>query len=157
MHLRGNHHWVPLHHKQSHIFLKKIIFNQIIVNSFYNINSHLKGVKLVDFQIMCHTAEYLFVSVRRQKSTEACNNIPYKWRVGVGVGVGVQYKWVKCKLYNFTELSDFSVIIFQPLMDNLESQTYEIFERDPIKYKEYQRVGYLVFSCWFFKCMYYQL
>ncbi|EGG17930.1 protein arginine methyltransferase [Cavenderia fasciculata] len=27
----------------------------------------------------------------------------------------------------------------QPLMDNLESQTYEIFEKDPIKYKEYQR------------------
>ncbi|KAG1667595.1 Protein arginine N-methyltransferase 5 [Nymphon striatum] len=26
-----------------------------------------------------------------------------------------------------------------PLMDNLESQTYEIFERDPIKYTEYQR------------------
>ena len=25
-------------------------------------------------------------------------------------------------------------------MDNLESQTYEIFERDPIKYKQYQRV-----------------
>ena len=27
-------------------------------------------------------------------------------------------------------------------MDNLESQTYEIFERDPVKYREYQRVGY---------------
>ena len=25
-------------------------------------------------------------------------------------------------------------------MDNLESQTYEIFERDPIKYRQYQRV-----------------
>ena len=30
--------------------------------------------------------------------------------------------------------------LFQPLMDNLESQTYEIFERDPIKYREYERV-----------------
>ena len=39
-------------------------------------------------------------------------------------------------------------------MDNLESQTYEIFERDPIKYREYQRVGYLIFSCWFIKYMY---
>ena len=28
----------------------------------------------------------------------------------------------------------------QPLMDNLESQTYEIFERDPVKYKKYQEV-----------------
>jgi protein arginine N-methyltransferase 5 len=27
----------------------------------------------------------------------------------------------------------------QPLMENLESQTYEVFEKDPIKYSEYQR------------------
>ena len=27
----------------------------------------------------------------------------------------------------------------QPLMDNLESQVYEIFEKDPIKYHQYQR------------------
>ena len=26
----------------------------------------------------------------------------------------------------------------QPLMENLESQTYEIFEKDPVKYREYQ-------------------
>ncbi|RYY38873.1 hypothetical protein EON62_00135 [archaeon] len=26
----------------------------------------------------------------------------------------------------------------QPLMDNLESQTYEVFERDPIKYQQYE-------------------
>lgn len=26
----------------------------------------------------------------------------------------------------------------QPLMDNLESGTYEIFEKDPVKYEEYQ-------------------
>eukprot|EP01111_Echinosteliopsis_oligospora_P016075 TRINITY_DN6562_c0_g1_i1.p1 TRINITY_DN6562_c0_g1~~TRINITY_DN6562_c0_g1_i1.p1 ORF type:complete len:633 (+),score=164.75 TRINITY_DN6562_c0_g1_i1:120-2018(+) len=30
----------------------------------------------------------------------------------------------------------------QPLMDNLESQTYEVFERDPIKYKMYQKAVY---------------
>ena len=35
-------------------------------------------------------------------------------------------------------------------MDNLESQTYEIFERDPVKYREYQRVGYFIFSSCFF-------
>ena len=29
----------------------------------------------------------------------------------------------------------------QPLMDNLESQTYEIFEKDPIKYSQYQKVS----------------
>ncbi|KAH0626190.1 hypothetical protein JD844_001023 [Phrynosoma platyrhinos] len=27
----------------------------------------------------------------------------------------------------------------QPLMDNLESQTYEVFEKDPIKYSQYQQ------------------
>ncbi len=27
----------------------------------------------------------------------------------------------------------------QPLMDNLESCTYEVFEKDPIKYMEYGR------------------
>ncbi len=27
----------------------------------------------------------------------------------------------------------------QPLMDNLESQVYEIFEKDPIKYSQYQK------------------
>lgn len=26
----------------------------------------------------------------------------------------------------------------QPLMDNLESGTYEVFEKDPIKYAQYQ-------------------
>ncbi|XP_075525629.1 protein arginine N-methyltransferase 5 isoform X3 [Dermacentor variabilis] len=31
----------------------------------------------------------------------------------------------------------------QPLMDNLESVTYEIFEKDPVKYTEYQRAMYL--------------
>ena len=26
-------------------------------------------------------------------------------------------------------------------MDNLESQTYEVFEKDPIKYSQYQKVS----------------
>ncbi|TKC48635.1 hypothetical protein EI555_009189 [Monodon monoceros] len=30
----------------------------------------------------------------------------------------------------------------QPLMDNLESQTYEVFEKDPIKYSRYQQAIY---------------
>lgn len=30
----------------------------------------------------------------------------------------------------------------QPLTDNLESQTYEIFEKDPVKYREYQNAIY---------------
>ena len=28
---------------------------------------------------------------------------------------------------------------FQPLSDNLESQTYEVFEQDPVKYKQYRQ------------------
>lgn len=36
----------------------------------------------------------------------------------------------------------FSVLccFVQPLMDNLESQTYEVFEKDPVKYSQYQLV-----------------
>lgn len=30
----------------------------------------------------------------------------------------------------------------QPLMDNLESQTYEVFEKDPVKYTQYQTAIY---------------
>lgn len=30
----------------------------------------------------------------------------------------------------------------QPLTDNLESTTYEIFEKDPVKYREYQSAIY---------------
>ena len=112
--------------------------------------SPLKGVKLVDFFSLC-----LLGGKKVQKCATAYRTSG-EWGVGWG-GDGVQYKWVNDNMRNFTEQSDFSVIIFQPLMDNLESQTYEIFERDPIKYREYQRVGYLVFSCWFFKCIYYQL
>ena len=31
-------------------------------------------------------------------------------------------------------------------MDNLESHTYEVFEKDPVKYSEYQRVSSLFLS-----------
>lgn len=34
---------------------------------------------------------------------------------------------------------DFLQTPLQPLMDNLESTSYEVFEKDPVKYKEYQR------------------
>ena len=37
---------------------------------------------------------------------------------------------------------DFLQSPLQPLMDNLESCTYEVFEKDPIKYSEYQRAIY---------------
>ena len=38
-------------------------------------------------------------------------------------------------------------MFFQPLMDNLDSHTYEVFEKDPVKYKEYEEVYYIVFVC----------
>ena len=31
-------------------------------------------------------------------------------------------------------------IPLQPLADNLESQTYEVFEKDPVKYVNYEQV-----------------
>lgn len=34
----------------------------------------------------------------------------------------------------------------QPLMDNLESQTYEVFEKDPVKYTQYQTAIYQAIS-----------
>ncbi|KAB7501407.1 Protein arginine N-methyltransferase 5 [Armadillidium nasatum] len=34
---------------------------------------------------------------------------------------------------------DFLQCPLQPLMDNLESQTYEVFEKDPVKYAEYEK------------------
>eukprot|EP01135_Chromosphaera_perkinsii_P005578 Nk52_evm3s353 gene=Nk52_evmTU3s353 len=37
---------------------------------------------------------------------------------------------------------DFLQSPLQPLMDNLESQTYEIFEKDPVKYVQYEEAVY---------------
>jgi protein arginine N-methyltransferase 5 len=37
---------------------------------------------------------------------------------------------------------DFLQCPLQPLMDNLEAQTYEVFEKDPIKYSQYQLAIY---------------
>ena len=33
-------------------------------------------------------------------------------------------------------------VLFQPLSDNLESSTYEVFEKDPVKYSEYHKAMY---------------
>lgn len=33
-----------------------------------------------------------------------------------------------------------SQVPLQPLQDNLESATYETFEKDPIKYQQYEKV-----------------
>mmetsp|Transcript_8108 Transcript_8108/g.27202 ORF Transcript_8108/g.27202 Transcript_8108/m.27202 type:complete len:505 (+) Transcript_8108:292-1806(+) len=38
---------------------------------------------------------------------------------------------------------DFLQIPLQPLADNLESQTYEVFEKDPVKYVNYEQAVYL--------------
>ncbi|GIX84527.1 protein arginine N-methyltransferase 5 [Caerostris extrusa] len=46
-------------------------------------------------------------------------------------------------LSNFAKgYEDYLQVPLQPLMDNLESCTYEIFEKDPTKYSEYQRAIY---------------
>ncbi|XP_065886445.1 protein arginine N-methyltransferase 5-like isoform X2 [Dysidea avara] len=42
-----------------------------------------------------------------------------------------------CKGYE-----DYLQCPLQPLMDNLESQTYEVFEKDPVKYSQYQKAIY---------------
>jgi len=35
---------------------------------------------------------------------------------------------------------DYLQVPLQPLQDNLESRTYEIFEKDPVKYVQYEEV-----------------
>ncbi len=32
----------------------------------------------------------------------------------------------------------------QPLMDDLGSATYDVFERDPVKYRQYEEVGWVL-------------
>lgn len=39
----------------------------------------------------------------------------------------------------FGRFPDYLQAPLQPLMDNLESQTYEAFEKDPVKYRQYER------------------
>ena len=47
---------------------------------------------------------------------------------------------VHCPCQKLANLLCLFPLIHQPLMDNLESQTYEVFEKDPIKYSQYQQV-----------------
>lgn len=37
--------------------------------------------------------------------------------------------------------ADFLQAPLQPLMDDLGSMTYEVFERDPVKYHQYEEVN----------------
>lgn len=41
-----------------------------------------------------------------------------------------------------TGYQDYLQAPLQPLMDNLENQTYEVFEKDPIKYQQYEKAVY---------------
>lgn len=55
----------------------------------------------------------------------------------------------KCRCTSQAELFEFPYLDYlqsplQPLRDNLESQTYETFERDPVKYAQYEEA---VFRC----------
>ncbi|XP_031846759.1 protein arginine N-methyltransferase 5 [Nomia melanderi] len=55
----------------------------------------------------------------------------------------LEYLWKSCQINGPVErfargYEDYLQCPLQPLMDNLESQTYEIFEKDPVKYTQYQ-------------------
>ncbi|GAB1863970.1 Protein arginine N-methyltransferase [Camponotus japonicus] len=59
----------------------------------------------------------------------------------------LDYLWKGCQNDGTIEkfargYEDYLQCPLQPLMDNLESQTYEIFEKDPVKYREYQSATY---------------
>ena len=42
--------------------------------------------------------------------------------------------------------ADYLQAPLQPLMDDLGSATYEVFERDPVKYRQYEEATYLALS-----------
>nr|XP_012138569.1 PREDICTED: protein arginine N-methyltransferase 5 isoform X2 [Megachile rotundata] len=55
----------------------------------------------------------------------------------------LEYLWKGCQMSGPVEMftrgyEDYLQCPLQPLSDNLESQTYEIFEKDPVKYTQYQ-------------------
>ncbi|XP_053970427.1 protein arginine N-methyltransferase 5 [Hylaeus volcanicus] len=55
----------------------------------------------------------------------------------------LEYLWKGCQTSGPVErfargYEDYLQCPLQPLMDNLESQTYEVFEKDPVKYTQYQ-------------------
>ncbi|KAL6261469.1 hypothetical protein P5V15_006559 [Pogonomyrmex californicus] len=59
----------------------------------------------------------------------------------------LDYLWKGCQNDGTVEkfargYEDYLQCPLQPLMDNLESQTYEIFEKDSVKYREYQSAIY---------------
>ncbi|XP_078041108.1 protein arginine N-methyltransferase 5 [Augochlora pura] len=59
----------------------------------------------------------------------------------------LEYLWKNCKVNGTVErfargYEDYLQCPLQPLMDNLESQTYETFEKDPFKYTQYQTAIY---------------
>nr|XP_033340412.1 protein arginine N-methyltransferase 5 [Megalopta genalis]XP_033340413.1 protein arginine N-methyltransferase 5 [Megalopta genalis] len=59
----------------------------------------------------------------------------------------LEYLWKNCQVNGTVErfargYEDYLQCPLQPLMDNLESQTYEIFEKDPFKYTQYQTAIY---------------
>lgn len=44
--------------------------------------------------------------------------------------------------------ADFLQAPLQPLMDDLGSMTYEVFERDPVKYNQYEEVLFLFLAAY---------
>lgn len=49
-------------------------------------------------------------------------------------------RWILTEIdFLFTSYDDVLEIPLQPLYDNLDSYTYEVFEKDPVKYIFYQR------------------
>ncbi|XP_066592801.1 protein arginine N-methyltransferase 5 [Prorops nasuta] len=60
----------------------------------------------------------------------------------------LDYLWKSCQVSSPLEqfargFEDFLQCPLQPLMDNLESQTYEIFEKDNVKYAQYEEAIHL--------------
>nr|CAG4641509.1 EOG090X028A [Eurycercus lamellatus] len=86
-------------------------------------------------QFLGQKTQILITGAQRHQSYKHYQQyMDHLWQVGIDADPLIQFA---------QGYEDFLQVPLQPLMDNLESQTYEVFEKDPVKYTEYQRAMYL--------------
>lgn len=101
--------------------------------------------KMPNDRIQWSRKKYIFVQVDKQfipkvyKNT--CNELNYGnelFSTNHLIEICVKFV-IFFQLFAFKSYDDMLEIPLQPLYDNLDSYTYEVFEKDPIKYVFYQR------------------
>lgn len=97
------------------------VFN---VKFMYCIGLMLQGKRLLLKLHVCSFVKQITVRMNFARDMKITFSVHYK--------LEEQHYFCVCKTLHHR--------ILQPLMDNLESQTYEVFEKDPVKYSQYQKV-----------------